>query len=580
MRPLFRSNATISSGLQPATAIPLEAGAAGVAEVGSAAPVTRVASPRLLFVALAALLVALLGIAFRSYTLRFYSTLPADFDGPYIFRAQYLREYGWFLTERLKVYSYWSGGVNTELAFYLMEALQASVIQLSVWTGLAPRLIHQIALTGMLIGLSSFLLLRGSARNPLGLAGVALVGLLITLGTPVAIMYLNGWNSAYGWVLLLALTAIAVSDLSPSWRVGLSVAVYLLGPPLYHTFALLFTIYVVAIFVLGRLGSLRQIVISPAPVIVYYLSYQLYLSVQFFRELATGLYDVATLNFLTRDPLKITIAVAGAEEAYLRYVNLALWLLLSIPIGLVGLRYLRYLLGREPAGRYGQTELKYMAAVSSLAMTVVTIAVLVGLKFNLEFAINRGAEYMIVPALLAVVCELRYARRPFYVYPVVCAALALSLYSFWVQAPTVRASNFISQPEAEGYGWLAQRLRSDDVVFTEFRLSGPFIADGFLRVVGISGQQREDTRGLLRDIYYESTPATLTAGIDRIRTYHDDRPANYLFLSTQMMRNYPGLNGYGTHFQPAPVSFFAAVANSPEWEPVYRNEQVIIYRRR
>lgn len=531
------------------------------------------------YAVVASVLVAVAGILFRSAALQIYSPLVAGFDGVYRFRALYLLEHRRFLTEPLATYSYWSLGVNTELGFYLMELVLAGVIQVHRWIGLPIRTIHQIILSTGLITLVQFLLLRGRLQA-WAIVGSPLVAGMITLGTPVAIIYLGGWNSAYGWVLLLAVTAIATSNLHTVWCRLLTLAIAVSGPPLYHTFGFLLNVYIVLLWVCLNLVGMRGRVASPLLIVVCYLSYQVYVSVQFFRELSTGLIDVLTLEFLGRDTRKIAVAVVGAEEAYLRYIHLVIWALLSVPILLVVLRYV----GAFRAGKAGaeRADLAYVAAVTAMSGAVAMIAVLFGLKFSVEFMINRGAEYLIVPAVLATITELRLRRGAgrLYLIPLGVTVLALSLYSFTVQAPTVRASNFIGVAEAEGYSWLKGRLRPEDVVFTDFRLAGAFIADGHFRVLGVTGNRTEHTFDLLDRIYYHSSPATVTAAIDRVRTTSEDRPADYLFLSVQMLRNYPGLDGFGTHFQPVPARFFAVLAASPDWELVYENAQSRIYQRR
>lgn len=533
---------------------------------------------------LAAALVGVAGIAFRSYALRAYSTLPSDFDGPVFYRVRYLLRYHRFLLQYIEPYSFWSSGVNTQLGFYLMEFLNALLLQVSQWAAISPRTLHQIVLTPALIAAALCLLRQGRTGNRT-VGGAAIVSSLATLGTPVVITYLTGWNAAYGWVVLLALTLVATSALSSPAKVVLTFALALAGPPLYHTFGFVLTWYVVLLYVAARLLNLQRLTISPLPVIVSYLTYQIYVSRQFFGELMQGIVDLARLDFLRRDAaMRVAVESAGS----LRYLHLVLWILLCMPIGLVTLRYLRYLRARRhSAGTPGDDEdVIYAAATVSMSAAVVILAIAFGVKFSLEFLVNRGAEYLALPAIIAAITELRYhvRRKPgraCYIYPLAGAVLAMSLYSFSAQATTVRASNYITGVEAEGYAWLKARLQETDVVWTDFRLSGPFIAGGHFRVLGIVGSadKLEASEALLREIYYAATPGSITSGIERVRTWGEGRPARYLFLSTEMMKPYPGLNGFGTHFEPAPARFFQLLNQSPDWTLIYYNEQVRIYER-
>lgn len=548
---------------------------------GSFAAAFRVAG----LVAIAAL-VGGCGVIFRGFMLRTYSPLPTGFDGPLVFRQKYLLEHHHFLPSSIPIYSYWSSAVHTQLGFYLMDSLYAAVLQISRWTTLQSSLIHQCILTVALISLGLGLLRhRNGAKRAywLALLDVFTISALVTLGTPIVINYLTGWDEAYGWVLFLAVTFVAVSNLPSRWKLLLSFMLTLMGPPLYHTFGFLLVTYVVMLWLLGRLIGLRHIVVSPLPVLVCYVSYQIYVSTQFFGELMKGVRDVVTLSFLHRDPIHLSIAVGSVKAGWfdLRYVNLTLWALLSLPILVVAWRYITYTRAHitKPRETRADGELVFMAATVASSLAVIMLALMFGLKFSVEFLINRGAEYLIVPSSLAVIAELRHRGwySAAYVYFLVGAILSLSIFSFGVQVSTVTSSTYLTRTEASGYAWLARHITVDDVVFTDFRLSGPFIADGHFRVVGITGQGRENTGALLRDIYYKSSPRSITRAIARIKTYHDGQAATYLFLSTLMMRDYPGLNGYGTHFHPVPRRFFIALSRDPDCALVYSNAQIRIY---
>jgi hypothetical protein len=530
----------------------------------------------------AAILVGVFGIVFRSFALRAYASLPTGFDGAIVFRQRYLIEQGRFLLDQLPTYSYWSGGVNTELGFYLMELIAACILQISYWATLPASLLHQLILTTALIALALILLLRNRSSQIAAPQALIVAG-LATLGTPVVINYLTGANVAYGWLLLFIVTIIVTSDLQPIWRLPLTLALTAIGPPLYHTFGFLLAAFVVLLWFFGRLVGLRRIVASPLSVLVCYFSYQIYVSVQFFGELATGLADVFTLEFLRRDRAIPDIAGATAGPINLRYFHLALFIILAIPIAVAMYRYSRIVFKRIEGSpiNHDSREICYLTVTAAMSVAVVFFALMFGMKVGLSFLINRGAMFMSVPAVLAVITELRHRYRYHrYVYPLAIVVIAMSLFSFWVQSSTVYVSNYYTKVEAEGYAWLKPRLKESDVIFTEFRLSGPFIADGHFRVIGVTGRKGEDTLQLLNDIYYKSTPESITPAIDQVRTNRESRAADYLFLSALMMNEFPGINGYGRIFPAAPLSFFQALDASPEWELVFKNSEISIFQRK
>jgi hypothetical protein len=109
-------------------------------------------------------------------------------------------------------------------------------------------------------------------------------------------------------------------------------------------------------------------------------------------------------------------------------------------------------------------------------------------------------------------------------------------------------------------------------------LSGPFIGDGHLRVIGIHGEAGQPASELLREIYYEGTPESVGPAIDQIQT-SDGRSADYVFLSVLMTRDFPSLIAYGTQFPPLPTRFFTILEASPAWALIYESEAVRIYSR-
>jgi hypothetical protein len=551
-----------------------------------AAPVASSQAARPPFLAIVPLFVALIigaaSIGLRLFEFRGFAPLPTGFDGPLVFRQRYLLEHGAFLFSPIPIYSYWSGVVNAQLGSYVMELISALVLVVAGWIGVLPRAVHQAILTLLLSGLGLSLLWRGRSRRP-GAGEAAIVVALLTMGTPVVINFLNGWNVAYAWALLLAVTLVYVSRLPLTAKLLISVVLTFLGPPLYHSFGFLLTTYIVVLWFLGGWMGFKHSVASPVTVGVYYLTYQIYVSTVFFGALVKGLMDVMTLEFLRRDAPVIAVSQIDVGLINLQQLHILLYGLLAIPVALAGWRFARLALLRRRGLALPEEpgdDRALLTATVSLAVAIGIFAVMFGLKFSLEFLINRGASYMIVATTLAVIYELRRRRRWFwYVAPLTLVAVALSLYSFHVQSRTVHLATHFTHEEAEGYAWMRAQLAEEDVVFTDFRLSGAFIADGHFRVLGITGEGDEPTDELLERIYYSGDARQITATIDKLKTYRDGQQVDYLFLSTLMMDDYPGLNGYSSRFAPAPQSFFDALDGSADWKLRYENESIRVYER-
>lgn len=546
------------------------------------APATWRPGWRLLALSLVVLLIGALGVAYRIYEFRAFAALPTGFDGPLVFRQRYLLEQGRPLLGTITSYSYWSAVVNAQLGSYLMELINAGVLALAGALGVAPRVIHQILLTLLLSSLGIALLARGRSEQ-LRVGEVALVTAMLTLGTPVVINFLNGWNVAYAWAVLLAVSLIYISRLPTSAKLIITIALAFMGPPLYHSFGFLLTVFIMLLwFVGGRMGF-RHVVPSPPTVGIYYLTYQIYVSTVFFGALIKGVVDVVTLEFLRRDAPVIAVSRISAGLVDLQQLHIVLYGLLSVPILACVVRLARRLVLQQrgrPLPEEPRHDTALLLVAGTLGGAVAVFAIMFGLKFSVEFLINRGASYMIIPATLGVIYELRRRGRYWwYVVPIVVLAVGLSLYSFHIQSRTVHMATNFTHAEAEGYAWLRGRLSPEDVVFTDFRLSGAFIADGHLRVLGVTGEGAERTDALLQSIYYAGDSATITAGIDELRTSGEGRTARYLFLSTLMMEDYPGLNGYSSRFEPTTAAFFAALDTGRDWQLIHDNGQIRVYER-
>lgn len=557
-----------------------------------------------IFAVLIAIMVGVSGLAFRGYTLRLYSDLPSGFDGSLFYRRVYLLEHAQFLTTNIETYSFWSNGVNMRLGIYVQELIYAVVYAISGVTNITHRWINQILLTTGMIALSNLLLLQNrnhlKAKSGVNLFDVLIVSSFSTLGTPVVINYLTGWDSAYGWVLLLALSVVVTSRLRPGPKICLSFFLTALGPPLYHTFGFFMICFISFAWLFGKLAKTPKFLISPLPLIIYYLTFQIYVSTEFFKSIASGVADILTLHFIARD----LVSTSGTLAVYnLRYLHIIIWMLILVPIIFGFLRFVAVIIDSwniriqvscppveqilqriknlegEPITGQVAAELPLLSLCIAACCAVFLLAIIFAMKFDLTLMINRGAEYLFIPALLSIIYELRNrGKGKTLIYSTVSCAILLSLVSFWIQARTIQSSNYITTDEANGYYWLEGRISPEDVVFTDFRLSGPFIAHGHFRVVGITGQGVENTRQLLKEIYFDSHPATISQSIRSITTAKENQAANYLFLSKEMLNDFPGINGFGTQFGKVSENFFVSINQSQEWTPVFSNDDILIYQ--
>src|SRR5439155_15180636 len=89
---------------------------------------------------------------------------------------------------------------------------------------------------------------------------------------------------------------------------------------------------------------------------------------------------------------------------------------------------------------------------------------------------------------------------------VLIVAILLSLITYSL-TPTLQGQ-YVSLSEAAGASWLVEHGPSDAVIFTDFRLAGPFVSQGFLRAIGVSdiASTSSQVNQELSEIYYSDNP--------------------------------------------------------------------------
>src|SRR5207249_3132435 len=109
-------------------------------------------------------------------------------------------------------------------------------------------------------------------------------------------------------------------------------------------------------------------------------------------------------------------------------------------------------------------------------------------------------------------------------------------------SPTVTAQYLTSQ-ESLGLAWITSHRNSTVVVFTDFRLAGPLVAAGYLRVIGISDSDRPPTEvnRLLDDIYYSGNPCLINEALMELRTLITNQNYELFVVSARMTETFPGI---------------------------------------
>src|SRR5439155_18892574 len=121
-------------------------------------------------------------------------------------------------------------------------------------------------------------------------------------------------------------------------------------------------------------------------------------------------------------------------------------------------------------------------------------------------------------------------------------AVGLSV-AIHVTSPTVPAQ-YLTHQETSAVNWITSTRNASVVVFTDFRLAGPLVGFGYLKVIGISDIDLSPSQvnHLLQEVYYSGNPCAAAAGLAGVTTY-TGQSYDLLLVSQRMKDEFPAIKG-------------------------------------
>ncbi len=217
------------------------------------------------------------------------------------------------------------------------------------------------------------------------------------------------------------------------------------------------------------------------------------------------------------------------------------------------------------------------ASVISLIVFGIGVSSAVGLVKG----VFRVPEYITVLSLLAIPSTLKglpsLPRRSVLLALAIVVVLSAGIH---LSSPIVPAQ-FVSPQEAAGADWIRSHSSPEVVIFSDFRMAGPLVAAGYLRVVGVSGVgvPRAETDRLLAAIYYSNNACSATEAFDQVKTLQENRSYDVILVSTQMTILFPGIQGYQTTYLPARQDFTSVYDRIPSMGRIFDDGQAQVYAR-
>lgn len=498
------------------------------------------------------------------------SSAPASFSGPSAFQYYGILKTGNTVAEA-PVYSPFSSGTTPqrgEFLFVRYEAILALVTGTDKFAGtvIASSFAESTVLSCifLLVGWMwgrTYGRHRSDSNNA---KEVALTAIVFAAGTPSVILIMIGWNASYG-LYSAALTLYLLNRKQASAKVRLLVLILFATLfAFYTTPAFLLTILIIglAIFKGGHFRRLATLSSIYAAAYITFLSQLLFgtvlripsalSAVANFNDRASG------LNFIAGSPLPIVLLDATV-------------------FGLVATPLVTLLLHRVLGSRATSETRTTYGYVFGLAIFAVGATSSLGLVSG----INRTAEYVALLSTILIPAGFRVVKPSVRrLLAIILVGVVILSFIAYALGPTLQAQ-YLSPGEASGAKWITENQRADAVTFTDFRLAGPLVSQGDLKVIGVSdiGLSPALVNRLLADIYYSNNPCLAETGLLSIRTAITNQSYELLMLSTRMTDLFPGIRGYDYGYQPAPGNFENKFSFLPALAEIYSNGDTTIYAR-
>ena len=134
----------------------------------------------------------------------------------------------------------------------------------------------------------------------------------------------------------------------------------------------------------------------------------------------------------------------------------------------------------------------------------------------------------------------------------------------------------LTHKESQGVEWIIFEIEDEKAIFTDQRIGGCIAAHGHSRVTGIYGEKTSEVIQNLCEIYYDNDPAVAETALSNI-TLLNGQHMDYLFFSSQMSANLPGIAVTGVVYRGAPENFLIKYNLADFADLIYQNDEVNIY---
>ena len=488
------------------------------------------------------LLVILLATCIRLYPIYQYSQEPTSYQGSDVLRSNYLLENGHALP------SY-----RGEMILDKLEAIKSIIVQLTPTQNLLLTSTYQSFIFCLII----LLFTKGTSNNNLILT--TLVIAFSISATPDIIFRLSGWNGPYAWMFFFMSLYLILFKSKNVATVFLSLLLLLIIPATYFTESLFVAVILSTAFIFHIF--LNKGVFSNNIIILYisfFIAWLMYMSISGFSTIFNILSMVQ--SFVQQDSRIITLNYLAGGTKISMIKNAISNILASLP--------LFYLILKGNKLLDGKIYNLFLVAFTSICF----LSVVFFLWMGVTGVFQRIPLYVILFSIISFSLLSGLMTKKKHLNVLIIIGVITIIFSNFVYV-TSDYNDKLTFDEAAGTHWLMHHTSKEEVIFTDLRLSAPFIANGY-STIGINDVSLPPNKvdKMLESIFYE-----VDSPIEAFKQLKmNQKNIKYLYFSNRYTERFPGIKGRDYNFLPANIDFIEMYAGLNEYNIIYRNEDTII----
>jgi len=518
------------------------------------------------------------------------SQAPINYDGCYNFVFKYILKYNAFPPKQ-HIYGLYTQSINSPggpipalltlniLLQKLINLPNCNYISIVHVTLNLRQIIMSFYLCVMLVSLL-YSIISEYINNLLFMFVFILYALL---GSSVLIMYLSGWNAGYGFVYIS--TCLFILYLTTKYNnhkvYSTTLLVFsLFLVVLYHTAALYYLIILFSGALLSRIYNVKYKFTIFLPYSVFFIYYLIYFYHTFGNMFIVGvvhdIFNVLGHNIRVDVPYHRNPFV---DKYYILIYAISIFCNVSI--------VLFYL---------------FLDLIKKKSNFIVRVYI-VGYIFSLIVwfmymgrtgLIHRGKEYLsylsVYVLIIVLTLSSRNSRKLVKFLLIICVIGIIT--SVYVYYHSTERRYHLSWGEYTGSMWALKNFNKTNFTFTDLRLASNFVANGYLRVLGVLDPPKITASILkrrLNGIFYGNNSSRALIELWHITSskiivskngvYIKKYRIYYLFLSNRMAKgsDSAGIYGYDYQYRSAPIYFTKKYDYSYDFNRVYCNNNICIY---